>query len=706
MASRPGKDDDMFARSKYTLRFRSSRLEDAFNRSRHQVMCNNIARIATIGSLPILQQFGGMVLYILSDGVFRIQTYIYMISLCVLLAQCITWGILPRLQRFQESVSFTTLERIAVTIGFVFLAHFMELAYHAASLFVDDGVDLLPGSVEYHQKSMAVAALGLDAVVTCWHLALPVRWSVIVVMDVMVVVAFTISAYTLSPLPAGDVEAVVILMFSALVMGTSVGLRSTETKDRILFTTILDERTLRAEAEFRSEMQRDLAERGLAQPRQAGSVATTSTTTFGDLVRRAGGGDFDALGDIVTMGEKEQWVLEGHQVQINDNAVLGAGSFGTVVGGEFCSTPVAVKRCNAERRPGSRELMKSILNELNVLCRIRHPNIVVFCGACFNSSDGGVTYKDFLLVLERVPGVTLRRYIHRLGAWKPDSPHKQHQARVMKGVCRALIYMHSRNPSIVHSDLKPSNIMVESRTNGPFAKLLDFGLSRRNTHHAAISGGTMHYMAPEVFDPHCKPKPSFDIFATGRLLFFVSCGREPKVSTTQTASDTELAMDISREDRTIPLPWLPQTVLLQDLRPVIEMCCATDPDLRPKAKQIYEKLLSYQEGNSFGIEVLESEEAHTPKRVKFDLGSDDAPLRPLEYTDSEKDDSPPRRGAVTESTAASTGATPTRGSGDRQEDEEQGAQPQRSKSSYLDQLARARQQGVGTAAGEPAPSPA
>ena len=34
--------------------------------------------------------------------------------------------------------------------------HFMELAYHGASLFLDDGVDLLPGSVEYHQKSMAI----------------------------------------------------------------------------------------------------------------------------------------------------------------------------------------------------------------------------------------------------------------------------------------------------------------------------------------------------------------------------------------------------------------------------------------------------------------------------------------------------------------------------------------------------------------------
>jgi hypothetical protein len=292
---------DMIETARYSLRFKSPTLESAFNESRHQMLCLNISRVAIIGSLPLLQQFVAMVMYHYSGGVFRIQTHIYFVSLCALLALCLLFGTVPRLQRFQQRVSFRTLEGIAMFVGILFLAHSLDLAYHAASLFVGDDVELLPGSTEYHQKNMAVAALGLDAVVTCWHLALPVRWFVIVWMDVLIIVAFAISAYTLRGLSPGDVEVHVIFIFSALVMGTSLGLRSSERTARALFTTIVDERTLRAKAEFRAEMQLQIA-----SPHQGPrSIETTSTTTFGDLVRRAGKGEWDAFGDIVALGEKE-----------------------------------------------------------------------------------------------------------------------------------------------------------------------------------------------------------------------------------------------------------------------------------------------------------------------------------------------------------------------------------------------------------------
>ena len=82
---------------KYSLRFKSPKLEDAFNGSRHQMMCLNISRVATIGSLPILQQLGAMVMYLHSGVVVRIQTHIYFVSLCLLLALCLLWGTVPRL---------------------------------------------------------------------------------------------------------------------------------------------------------------------------------------------------------------------------------------------------------------------------------------------------------------------------------------------------------------------------------------------------------------------------------------------------------------------------------------------------------------------------------------------------------------------------------------------------------------------------------
>ena len=122
---------------------------------------------------------------------------------------------------------------------------------------MDDDVELLPGSKEHRQKSMATAALGLDAVATCWHLALPVRWFVIVWMDVLFVVIFAISSYTLRGLPPGDVEVVVVLTFSCLVMGASLGFRLAETRARALFATTL------GELDFKAEPPTELAEKAV-----------------------------------------------------------------------------------------------------------------------------------------------------------------------------------------------------------------------------------------------------------------------------------------------------------------------------------------------------------------------------------------------------------------------------------------------------------
>ena len=47
---------------------------------------------------------------------------------------------------------------------------------------------------------------------------------------------------------------------------------------------------------------------------------------------------------------------------------------------------------------------------------------------------------------------------------------------IMRDVMRAVIYLHDRSPPIVHSDLKPTNIMVQQPWTAPTAKLLDFGI--------------------------------------------------------------------------------------------------------------------------------------------------------------------------------------------------------------------------------------
>ena len=65
-------------------------------------------------------------------------------------------------------------------------------------------------------------------------------------------------------------------------------------------------------------------------------------------------------------------------------------------------------------------------------------------------------------------------------------------------IARAMSYLHTRSPPIVHLDLKPSNVLLSARSEGLVAKLCDFGQARRLAVGAQLShSGTPGWRAPE-----------------------------------------------------------------------------------------------------------------------------------------------------------------------------------------------------------------
>ena len=68
--------------------------------------------------------------------------------------------------------------------------------------------------------------------------------------------------------------------------------------------------------------------------------------------------------------------------------------------------------------------------------------------------------------------------------------------RWSRQILEALNYLHTRNPPIIHRDLKCSNIFIDGKTSTIL--IGDLGLSRRRNAQMSIAG-TPEFMAPEIF---------------------------------------------------------------------------------------------------------------------------------------------------------------------------------------------------------------
>jgi len=311
------------------------------------------------------------------------------------------------------------------------------------------------------------------------------------------------------------------------------------------------------------------------------SLAASSVTgkVFADLeiVLRSSLVDDDsthlhnALQSIVLVGEREHWLVGTSEILLSPDHVLGQGGFGLVIGGQLHGTPVAVKLARDRAQSVKVRALVSIANELRSLRQVRCPYIVQFHGACVDPHTS-----ELALILELVQGVLLHDFICAV----PGAPETHALHAIALQLARALSYLHAQHPPIVHGDLKPRNVIVESRAVGPHVKLLDFGLARLLTRNAKPLGGTPLWRPPEVACAKrrkLKPTTASDVFTFGRLVHFIMTGLQP-------LKDTSLSTDMLSNMLLRPtmgsfiwpegMPWR------AECRALCEKCCRLQPNLR------------------------------------------------------------------------------------------------------------------------------
>ncbi|XP_065877553.1 serine/threonine-protein kinase 12 [Euphorbia lathyris] len=228
---------------------------------------------------------------------------------------------------------------------------------------------------------------------------------------------------------------------------------------------------------------------------------------------------------------------------------------------------VAVKRLGSDE-----DKVRAFRDELALLQKIRHPNVVQFLGAVTQSSP-------MMIVTEYLPKGDLCAYLKVKGALRPGKA-----VRFALDIARGLNYLHENKPPIIHRDLEPSNIL---RDDSGHLKVADFGVSRlltvKEDKPLTCQDTSCRYMAPEVFKNE-EYDTKVDVFSFALILQEMIEGCPP-FSVKQELEVTKLYAEKER-----PPFKAPAKHYGHGLKELIQECWHENPAKRPTFRQIIRRL--------------------------------------------------------------------------------------------------------------------
>lgn len=207
-------------------------------------------------------------------------------------------------------------------------------------------------------------------------------------------------------------------------------------------------------------------------------------------------------------------------------SVLTHGGMGSIYKAldESLNYEVAVKENLFTTEDYSRQFRK----EATILANLRHPNLPRVTDHFVLDNQGQY------LVMDYIEGEDLRQEMARLGSIPEDKV-----VSIGASICDALTYLHSRQPPVLHRDIKPGNIKI---TPNDQVFLVDFGLARlAETGQATTIGAqalTPGYAPPEQYGQGTDPRS--DVYALGATLYAALTGKIPEDALARAMGTVEL----------------------------------------------------------------------------------------------------------------------------------------------------------------------
>jgi eukaryotic-like serine/threonine-protein kinase len=247
---------------------------------------------------------------------------------------------------------------------------------------------------------------------------------------------------------------------------------------------------------------------------------------------------------------------------------LGSGGMGEVYAAEDATLGrnVALKFLALEERLGG--AVEQVTREARAASALNHPNIVTVHEVIRHGETP-------VIVMELIEGAALRTIC---GTPQP----LDRIFHIGRQIAQALVAAHAHG--IVHSDIKPENILV--RPDG-YIKVVDFGLARPVASETprpsdSLHGGTLRYMSPEQARGEASSLAT-DIFSFGLILYELATGQHAFPSDSPFGAVYAMLTNepaASPLDLCVPLP----------LRLLIFAMLAKDAAARPSAQEVARRL--------------------------------------------------------------------------------------------------------------------
>jgi len=232
---------------------------------------------------------------------------------------------------------------------------------------------------------------------------------------------------------------------------------------------------------------------------------------------------------------------------------IGKGTFGEVKRGIWRKENVAVKFLKEDMHV-QEDILKTFIEECNMLKNLRHPNILLFMGA-------GTKGPSYFIVTEFCDSGNLFELLHHYSNYELSWEERR---RIALEIARGMNYLHSFQPPIVHRDLKSMNVLLDKNLQ---VKIADFGSSKFLDVSMSKQKGTFQWMAPEVIRTNTYTEKA-DVFSFGIILNEIAMRKPPYYG----IDKKEVAKNVASKN---------------DYRPAIKNCPKEFADLMIKCWDFY-----------------------------------------------------------------------------------------------------------------------